>query len=83
MLSVQNEEIEEIARKYGYTGQDQINPEEVGAYLFDYTSKTKVKVKQIPVGEEGFAVESIDRAINELNEKSEELFYALKSAGNE
>jgi hypothetical protein len=83
MLSSSNNEIDEIAQKYGYTEFDKIKSEEVGAYLFNYTSKTRVKVKQIPVTVEGFEVETIDEAINELNEKSEELFYALKSAGNE
>lgn len=83
MLSSPNIEIGEIAKKYGYTELDKIKSEEVGAYLFNYTTKTKVKVKQIPITKEGFEVETIDEAINELNEKSEELFYALKSAGNE
>jgi len=53
----------------------------VGAYLFNFKNSTSrnVTVSKIPISKSGFDVETIDNTIDELNEISEELFYALQN----
>jgi len=79
MLSSAKEGIEDIIKKYNYSADEKINPEQVSAYLFNYKGKAKsVTVNPIPITEEGFEVVTIDHTIDKLNEISEELFYTLK-----
>jgi predicted ATPase len=83
MLSSDNIDVKNIANKLNYHQNEKIDSQDVGAYLFKYTSKTKVTVSSLEVNETGFSVETIDNVINSLNEKSEELFFALKAIHNE
>lgn len=83
MISEDTETIKAIAKEHGYAEDEKISPDDVGAYLFKYTTKTKVKVEQIPVTQTGFEVETINDAINELNQRSQELYYYLKEEENE
>ena len=69
--------IKELLPKFGYNEVETISPDEVGAYLFDYSGGDEVEVKNIPVGKEGFEVATIDRSIRQLNDWSVELFMAL------
>ena len=80
MSSSGNEGVKEVAEKYGYTKEYMLDKNLVSAYLFNYKNDNSrfVTVKQIEVSEEGFDVETIDTTIDELNEKSEELLYAVK-----
>lgn len=57
-----------------------LNCKDVSAYLFNFKtpSSRNVTVSPIEVKKEGFDVETIDDTIDELNETSEELFYALR-----
>jgi len=80
MASSKNEGVKEIAQKLGYTEELMLDKSLVSAYLFNYKndSSRNVTIKAIEVSDEGFDVETIDNTIDELNEKSEELFYAIK-----
>lgn len=80
MASSKNEGVREVAEKLGYTNELMLDKNLVSAYLFNYKndSARNVTIKPIEVNEEGFDVETIDNTIDELNEKSEELFYAVK-----
>ena len=53
----------------------------VGAYLFNFKNPTSrnVTISPIPISKSGFDVETIDDTIDELNDISEELFYALQN----
>lgn len=80
MASSKNEGVREVAEKLGYTNELMLDKNLVSAYLFKYKndSARNVTIKAIEVNDEGFDVETIDNTIDELNEKSEELFYAVK-----
>lgn len=80
MLSSDKAGIKQNSAKWGYKEDEKIKPEIVGAYLFDFDKKenSRVVVKPLDVNEKGFEVETIDRAINLLNENSENIFYTLK-----
>lgn len=79
MLYSDKEGIGDIIKKYNYSIDEKIAPEQVAAYLFNYKGKAKsVTVSSIPITEEGFEVSTIDNTIDKLNEISEELFYTLK-----
>lgn len=80
MASSKNEGVKEIAQKLGYTNDLMLDKRLISAYLFNYKSNTarNVTIKPIEVTDVGFDVSTIDNTIDELNEKSEELFYAVK-----
>lgn len=76
MLSNVSSDFDEYERNYNYTKQHKIDPSFVGAYLFSY-NKTKVTVQQLDVSGDGFEVSTIDKVINDLNERSQDLFFKL------
>lgn len=80
MASSKNEGVRQVAQKLGYTEDLMLDKNLVSAYLFNYKSDSarNVTIKAIEVSDEGFDVETIDNTIDELNDKSEELFYAVK-----
>lgn len=80
MISSPNDGVSELATKLGYTDDEKINLNQIGAYLFDYnTSRArKISVRPIVVTENGFDVSTIDKTIEVLNNTSEELFYTIK-----
>lgn len=61
-----------FSKKYQLSDDSLLAPEQVGAILFHYNSRKCVK---IDVTESGFEVETIDDVINELNERSEDLYF--------
>ena len=77
MLSSASEDIKELATKYGYEGDEMIPSNEVKAYLFKHKGR-KVVVKDIEVSEYGFEVETIDEAIRNLNNISEDLYCTMR-----
>ena len=80
MVGADNQDIKDISKEFGYKENEFIKFNDVGAYLFDYeTPKSKqVKVKPIKVDKNGFEVSTFDKTIEELNKRSDELFYTLK-----
>ena len=83
MLSEDNDTIKDLAKEYGYGMDEKITPKDVDAHLFAYTSKTKVNVEKLEVGDTGFEIDSINEVINNLNQRSEELYYYLKEGDDE
>jgi predicted ATPase len=73
----------ELIKEYGYKSDELLKKDDVGAYFFDYAGKSKVNVKSLPITEEGFEVETINREIDKLNQRSQELYYYLKQADDE
>ncbi len=85
MLSSDKPALQQKAKELGYKDDEKINPNDVGAYLFNYNTDNncKVEVVSLPVDDTGFSVSTIDKTISALNEVSEELFYQLKYSENE
>jgi energy-coupling factor transporter ATP-binding protein EcfA2 len=61
-----------FAKKYNYSEDTLLNHSKVGAILFHYNTR---KSSALEVTETGFEVETIDNVINELNERSQDLFF--------
>lgn len=62
----------------GYPSDVLINPQDVGAYFFEYRTKRKVSVSSLPVSEYGISIASIDSVIQKQNERADQLFFKLK-----
>jgi len=67
-------------KELGYTKDMALTCDKVGAYLFNFKNKAsrKVNVSEILVTDIGFDVKTIDNTIDELNNNTENLFYAIK-----
>jgi predicted ATPase len=61
-----------FAKKYNYEEDSLLTYQNIGAILFNYNSRKTINLE---VTETGFEVETIDNVINELNERSEDLFF--------
>lgn len=61
-----------FVEKYDYSEDSLLNHKKVGAILFHYNSR---KCSNLEINDTGFEVETIDNVINELNERSEDLFF--------
>lgn len=77
LLSQTSQKFQKEAQKYGYSKDTILLPDDVSAYLFEY-SKNRVKVNPIEVTNSGFEVKTIDEAISSLNKVSEYLYFAMK-----
>lgn len=80
MISSKNEDVKEIAKQYGYKENEYLNIADVGAYMFNYKSDKarQTEVKTIKIDITGFEVSTLDNTIEELNKRSDEIFYTLK-----
>lgn len=87
MLSSQKIEVQELSTKLGYTKDEFINKEDIGAYYFNFPNKQRgnkqLIVEDMLITNSGFEIPSVDEAIDNQNNISEELFYALEYAGND
>ncbi len=65
-------EAKKLQKKYGYQDNELLKPEEIGVYLFkDRHSEV------VPVSQEGFEIETIDKEINELNHAFKNIYFSL------
>lgn len=78
MLSGVSEDISDQFKEWGYTHDMKLSPDDVAAYLFDYSKNNRVSVKPIELTDSGFEVRTIDEAIAQLNEVSQTLYYKLR-----
>ncbi|MFM7405329.1 MAG: AAA family ATPase [Cuspidothrix sp.] len=72
MLSKSFVKASELRQLYGYEPSESLNPEKVSAYLFD--KKTIKEMKIDP--NEGIIAQTFDDVINNLNESSNDIYYA-------
>jgi hypothetical protein len=79
MIMLSSKEIDK--KEFGYEDDEYLNPEDVGAYLFNFTKENpdRVIVENLPVAEDGFEVTTMDAAIASLNERSMNLYYKLNN----
>ena len=66
-----------LLKQYNYSEKEIINPSNTSAYLFNPISNNGVEIEYLEVSEDGFEVETIDSVINDLNIRSQELYYKL------
>jgi energy-coupling factor transporter ATP-binding protein EcfA2 len=59
-----------LRKKYGYGKEHLISKDNVGVHFFN-----DGKVAQIPVTDDGFEIKTIEEAVFDLNERSEEIFF--------
>lgn len=80
MISSNNIDVQSVAKEYGYRDDEFLKISDVGAYMFNYKNeKAKhTEIKSIKIDENGFEVSTLDNTIEELNKRSDELFYTLK-----
>lgn len=73
MLSNDFENKEHIMQKFGYTAEQILEPQNVGAYMFaDHT------IAEMEVNErEGIIAETFNEVINQYNDSNDEIYYAL------
>lgn len=78
-----NEEVKKIATEKGYKPEEGINPQDIGAYMFNYkitkfSISKKTIVTPIKIDKNGFDVSTINESITIQNEIADELAYAIK-----
>ena len=80
MISSNNNDVESVAREYGYRDDEFLKIIDVGAYMFNYKNEKakQTEIKSIKIDQNGFEVSTLDNTIEELNKRSDELFYTLK-----
>ncbi len=66
-----------LLKQYNYSENEIINPKSISAYLFKLINNNGVEIEYLEVSEDGFEVETIDNVINDLNIRSQELYYKL------
>lgn len=64
-----------VRKKYGYDKDEMLDPERVGAYLFD-----GARAHSIPIEPAGIAVAEIDKEIRDLNRSSRGIYAVLYEA---
>lgn len=79
MLSETTESFQNNMGRLGYSKDMTLSSSKVGAYLFKITDEeTKISVDKLQVTNDGFAVKTIDSAINSLNNSSDLIYYNIK-----
>ncbi len=71
----EDKKAKKLMREYKYKSEDLLSYKRVGAYLF-----TGDSCEQLDVEETGFEVLTIDQAINDMNERSDDIYYTLFDA---
>ena len=79
---IENNSKSELLAELGYAEGEYLKLEDFQAYLFKYKNdKAKqTEVIAIKCDKNGFDVETLDKTIEELNDRSNQLFYSLKYA---
>jgi hypothetical protein len=85
MLSSVDRPAKNKMKAWGYSEDEAIKSEFVGAYLFDTDKNTpgSVTVESLTVEKNGFEVKTIDAAINRLNQVSEDIYYYMRYESEE
>ncbi len=80
MISSDNPNLSSVKEKFMYRDDEFLKIKDVGAYMFNYKNdKAKqTDVKAIKIDQYGFEVSTLDETIEDLNKRSDELYYTLK-----
>jgi len=74
MLTQPNAQVVNLMKKYGYTDNQLLKPEQVGAYLFQENHQYSEKIQ---ISETGLEIETIDEVIKMVNESSQDIYLTL------
>ncbi|MFM5980298.1 MAG: AAA family ATPase [Sphaerospermopsis kisseleviana] len=72
MLNKSFTQADELRRRYGYEPDESLNPEKVSAYLFSDNTINQMEIDH----DEGIIAETFDAVINNLNQSSNDIYYA-------
>ncbi|MBE9057897.1 AAA family ATPase [Sphaerospermopsis sp. LEGE 08334] len=72
MLNKSFAQADELRRRYGYEPDESFNPEKVSAYLFSDNTINQMEIDP----DEGIIAETFDAVINNLNQSSNDIYYA-------
>lgn len=80
MIANNDDDVKEVATKFGYKEDEYINIKDICAYFFNYKNKSakQTDVRHIIIDENGFDVETLDSTVEKLNQISDELYYTLQ-----
>ena len=79
MLSRPHPEHARLMRLGGFSQDERLSPDKIGAYLFDQRELNLMEVNP----EEGIVATTFDEVIHSLNETSDEIFYAYRDIDEE
>ncbi|MEZ5670973.1 MAG: AAA family ATPase [Thiotrichaceae bacterium] len=74
MLSKKSRKTAGLRKKYGYTKEQVLQPQQVGAYLF---KRGEPGPKSIEVSETGLEISTIDEVVADLNQSSQNIYFCL------
>ncbi len=80
MLNNSFEDKEKLMTRYNYNKNEILDKERVGVYYFEKGKNNSVPVE---ITKRGIQIESIDKAIADLNERSSAIFYTLLETNEE
>ncbi|MFZ2724957.1 MAG: AAA family ATPase [Methylococcaceae bacterium] len=67
--------VDALKQKYHYQDNELLDSSKVSAYLFDNNT-----IEKMPLGEEGIVADTFNQVIHELNQSSNEIYYAMQDA---
>ncbi len=79
LIMLSQDKDKKLRKKHHYADDEILQPEQVGAYLFD---DKKIKPFEISATD-GIYATTFDQVINSLNEVNDDIYYCLQEAGNE
>lgn len=68
-----------LRRKHGYYKNEILQPEQVGAYLFDQSTITKFDITP----SDGIYATTFDEVITDLNNVNDDIYYTLQEQNND
>jgi len=74
MLNQSFSQVELLRKRYGYTKTDVLDSKQVSAYLFDEKTISLMELEP----NEGIIAETFDKTINNLNQSSNDIYYAIQ-----
>lgn len=75
LMMLANEQVSHLRRRYGYDNLEILNPDDVGAYLFDRQTITPFEINPTS----GISATTFDHTITDANEITNEIYYELRS----
>ena len=73
----EEDKTKELMDRYGYDKKELLNPNKVGVYSFEHIEGGKVVVEPLPLTDSGININSINKAINNQNVISQDIYYSL------
>jgi predicted ATPase len=78
MLNKSFQQVDELRQRYNYEPSESLDPAKVSAYLFNNNTIEPMEINS----DEGIIAETFDQVINNLNESSNEIYYASQEEEN-